>query len=126
MANDVTKYCLANAQPASEGRPAAPATMAQCGSKNPHHQEQAALVKGLHTAFMPPHPTQPTTVALSGVEKHGTTAEVTGDHVVVDGSKLSDIVSSHSKNTTSGRSKLTLEMVRIKSAWYMGDSHLGF
>jgi hypothetical protein len=100
--------------------------MTQCGPSNPHRQEQTALVNGLHTSFMPPHPTKPHTITVSGVMTHGNTAQVTGDHIVVDGSKLSDMVNSHPTGSTSGKSGLTIKAVMIKSSWYMGDSQLDF
>ncbi|WP_433893725.1 hypothetical protein [Streptomyces sp. CA-111067] len=117
---------MATAQPATGGRPAAPATMAQCGPTNPQRDGQTALVKGLHTSFTPAHPTEPHTITVTGVVTQGSTAQVTGDHIVVDGSKLSDIVNSHSTGGKSGTSDLTIKAIMIKSDWYMGDSQLDF
>jgi hypothetical protein len=124
LANKVTQACLASAQPASGGKPASATTMAQCGPNGTLHQQQTAVVKSLHASFTPDHPTKPAKVTVNGMVTHGSTGQVTGDHVVVDGSKLTDIVYAHSKGVAPGQSQISITTVQIKGAWYVGDFHL--
>ncbi|WP_433893700.1 hypothetical protein [Streptomyces sp. CA-111067] len=63
-------------------------------------------------------------MTVNGMVTHGSTGQVTGDHVVVDGSKLSDIVSSRSKGVDPSTLQISISTVQINKAWYVGDFHL--